>query len=216
MNWYQLYLEEIRNKKSIDAYIEDKIKFKKPLIKLIRKYAKNKKVIESGSGTGVVSTYLASIGFDVTAIDIDDQMLELAKKISYQYNKKNKPKFENNDVFILDYNNNEFDVSFSNGVLEHFNDEEIICTLSKQMDIADIVIFGIPTKYFNQEEAMYGNERYMDFKKWRSLVKEAHGKIIEEKSMHYMGIIGRIKEYKKWFRPYPYRIFVIKKEKYNG
>ena len=44
MNWYQLYLEEIRNKKSIDAYIEDKIKFKKPLIKLIRKYAKNKKI----------------------------------------------------------------------------------------------------------------------------------------------------------------------------
>lgn len=212
MNWYQLYLEDIRKKKNIDAYIDDKIKFKKPLIKLISKYAKNKKIIEAGAGTGVVSTYLASINFDVTAIDIDNQMLKLAKRISRQYNKGNMPRFENKNIFILDYNNKEFDVSFSNGVLEHFNDEEIISTLSKQMNIAETVIFGIPTKYFNQEEAMYGNERYMDFNKWRSLIKEAHGKIIEEKSMHYMGIIGRIKKYKKWFRPYPYRIFVVKKE----
>ena len=79
MNWYQLYLEDIQKKKSIDVYIEDKIKFKKPLIELIRKYAKNKKIIEAGCGTGVVSTYLASINFDVTAVDIDNQMLELAK-----------------------------------------------------------------------------------------------------------------------------------------
>ena len=213
MNWYQVYLEDINKKKSIDDYVNDKIKFKKPFIELILKYLKNKKVIEAGSGTGIISTYLAGMGFDVTAIDIDDQMLGLAKRISDKFNNENMPKFENNDIFILNYDENEFDVSFSNGVLEHFSDDEIVSTLSKQMNIAKIVIFGIPTKYFNQEEAMYGNERYMDFDKWRSLVKQAHGRVIEERSMHYVGIIERIKNYKKWFRPYPFRIFVIEKEK---
>ena len=81
------------------------------------------------------------------------------------------------------------------------------------MVISEFVIFGIPTKYFDQEEAMYGNERYMDYSNWRNLIKQAGGKVLEEKSMHYMSPLKRIVNYKKWFRPYPYRIFVLKKEK---
>jgi len=42
--------------------------------------------------------------------------------------------------------------------LEHFSDDEIIRALEQQLYIANIVILGIPTKYFNQEEAMYGDE----------------------------------------------------------
>lgn len=51
-------------------------------------------------------------------------------------------------------------------MLEHFTDEEIINTLKQQMNIAKIVIFGIPTKYFDQVETMYGDERYMSYKFW--------------------------------------------------
>ena len=76
--------------------------------------------------------------------------------------------------------------------------------------MSKIVIFGIPTKYFNQEEAMYGNERYMDYNFWRKLILEAGGIVLEEKSMHYMSRAKRLLNFKKYFRPYPYRIFVIK------
>ena len=78
------------------------------------------------------------------------------------------------------------------------------------MKIAKIVIFGIPTKYFNREEAMYGDERYMSYKFWRNIINNAGGMILEEKSMHYMNKRKRLLNYKKIFRPYPFRIFVIK------
>lgn len=212
MKWYQLYLDEIQKKGSLENYISDKINNKGVLISLIKKYSHKNKIIECGSGTGILSTYFTSVGYDVVSIDIDSNMLELSRKIAFEYASSNKPKFENKSIFELDYNVNEFDVAFSNGVLEHFSDEEIINTLKQQMNIANYVIFGIPTTYFDMEEAMYGNERYLPFSYWRDLIKKANGLVVEEKSMHYMTLKHRIFNFKKYFRPYPFRIFVIKKK----
>lgn len=212
MKWYQLYLDEIQKKGSLESYINDKISSKSILISLIHKYSRKNKIIECGSGTGVLSTYLAASGYDVIGIDIDLDMLKLSQKIAFEYVFDNKPEFKNKSIFELDYNANEFDVAFSNGVLEHFSDEEIINTLKQQMNIASYVIFGIPTTYFDMEEAMYGNERYLPFSYWRDLIKKANGVVVEEKSMHYMSLKHRIFNYKKYFRPYPFRIFVIKKK----
>lgn len=214
MSWYEVYLKDIEKKGNLEFYVKDKIKNKKVLIDLIKKYSCNKKIIESGSGTGVLSTYMASIDFDVIGIDIDENILKLSKKISKNYSSKNKPVFLKKSIFELDYDNT-FDVSFSNGVLEHFSDEEIITTLKQQMKIAKFVIFGIPTKYFKQSEAMYGDERYMNFSFWRNLVKMANGKVLEEKPMHYMDLKHRLTNFKKYFKPFPYRIFVITKDTKN-
>lgn len=208
--WYQVYLDDIAKKGTIENYVSDKIKTKKNLIKLIKKYSSKNKIIESGSGTGVLSTYMASLGYDVTAIDIDKDILNLSKEIADKYDAINKPDFVCKSIFELDYKEKEFDVSFSNGVLEHFTDEEIINTLKQQMFISNFVIFGIPTKYFKQSEAMYGDERYLKFKYWRNLVERADGTILEEKSMHYMRFKNILLNFKKYFKPYPYRIFVIK------
>ena len=210
--WYEIYIKEIEEKKTISNYINDKIKTKKNLIELIKKYAPNKKIIEAGSGTGVLSTYLASIGFDSLAIDIDKDILKLSKFIAQQYKSKNKPKFKLDSILDLNYHKEEFDVSFSNGVLEHFTDKEIITTLKKQMKIAKIVIVGIPTKYFDDKEAMYGDERFLEIKYWREIIEKSGGKIIEEKSCHYLTKIKILFNFKKYFRPFPYRIFVITKK----
>lgn len=210
MSWYEVYLKDIQKKGTLENYIDDKIKNKKVLINLIKKYSGGKKLIESGSGTGVLSTYMASIGYNVIGIDIDNDILNLSRKIAKNYNSINKPNFQKKSIFELDYKKNTFDVSFSNGVLEHFTNDQIVETLKQQMKISKIVIFGIPTKYFNQEEAMYGDERYMSYKFWRSLINDAGGMILEEKSMHYMNWKKRLLNFKKYFKPYPYRIFVIK------
>lgn len=209
--WYRIYINEINEKGSIINYINDKIKTRKTIIKLIRKYSPNKKIIEAGSGTGILSTYLASLGFDCLAIDIDKEILELSKKIAKEYNATSKPTFKIDSIFKLKYNKDEFDVSFSNGVLEHFSDKEIINTLQIQMKIAKTVIVGIPTKYFDDNEAQYGDERFLDIEYWRELIKKAGGHILEEKSCHFLTKTMILFNFKKYFRPYPYRIFVIQK-----
>ena len=212
MGWYQVYLKDIEKKGTLDNYVIDKIKNKKVLINLIKKYASNKKLLEAGSGTGVLSTYMASLGYDVIGIDIDEDILNLSRKIAKKFGSKNQPSFVKKSIFELDYNENNFDVSFSNGVLEHFNDKQIIDTLKQQMKVSKYVIFGIPTKYFNREEAMYGDERYMNYSFWRNLISKAGGIILEEKSMHYMNFKKRLLNFKKYFRPYPFRIFVVEKK----
>lgn len=212
MEWYNIYMKDIEKKGDVLRYFYNKVKTKKKLINLIIKYSPNKKIIESGSGLGIILTYLSSIGYDSTGIDIDEYILKLSKKIAEEYNSLQKPKFINKSIFNLDYNNEEFDVSFSNGVLEHFSDSEIIETLKQQMNIASTVVFGVPTRYFDKSESMYGDERYLENKYWRYLINLSGGKIIEETSYHYMGFWKRVLYYKKYFRPYPYRIFVINKK----
>lgn len=97
----------------------------------------------------------------------------------------------------LQYKNNTFDVSYSNGVLEHFSDEEIVETLKQQMNISKYVIFGIPSTYFNMNEKMLGNERGLTLDEWKNLIHKANGKIFE---------------IKKWFKPKAFWLFVIEKK----
>lgn len=210
--WHQLYEEEIRKKGSIKKYVEDKIVNKKKLINLIIKYSPNKTIIEPGCGTATISTHFASLGYISCAVDIDLNILNLAKKISKEYEVNSPPSFKRMSILKLKFRDLKFDVAFSNGVLEHFNDDDIIKILKEEMRIAKTVIVGIPTKYFDQSEAMYGDERYLDIKSWRSLIAKSGGDIIEESSYHFLDFKKRVFDFKKWFRPNPFKIFVIQKQ----
>ena len=214
-SWALIYKKDILKKGGNIPYVLNKISKKKKLIDLVKKYSNNKKIIECGSGTSVLSIYLSSLGYNVKCVDIDDDVIKLSCELSNDYfkyiNKKGKIEFKKQSIFKLKYKKDEFDVAFSNGVLEHFNDEEIINTLKQQLYISKILIVGIPTKYFESREAKYGNERVLRLSYWRKLIKESGGKIIEEKGMHREPFIKRIINYKKYFKPKPYHLFVIKK-----
>ena len=212
MGWFDLYNKEISKYDNLKSYVDSKIGYKRPFIELIKKYNTTGKLLEAGSGTGTLSTYLATEGFDVTGMDIDDGMLEIAKKIGEEYNKEKNANFIKGSIFDLDYKENEFSICFSNGVLEHFSNEKIIDTLEKQLKISETVIFGIPTRYFTKEEAMYGDERYLPLAKWRKIIKASGGEIVEEAPMNYLGAKSRIRSIKKWFKPRPFRIFVVRKD----
>ena len=145
---------------------------------------KNKKIIECGCGTGKISTYFQNKGYSVTAVDIDENILKLAENIVERSSFKETPNFEVMSIMNLKYKNKTFDVAFSNGVLEHFTDNEIIKILKEEIRIADVVVFGVPSKYFNDNEFMHGDERYLTKEKWRTLIKKANGKILEEDAFH--------------------------------
>lgn len=210
--WSTLYEKEINETSSIDDYIYNKLKTKKKIIKLIDKYATNNEVMELGSGTGVLALYISTIGKHVIALDKDIDMINLSKTYFLD-------KFPNGNIEYLcdDIRNlkkkQRFDVCYSIGILEHYSDKEILKIIKKQLRICNFVIFGIPTKYFDEDKKMYGNERYLSLEYWRFLIKVSGCKIIEESSYHYLNIFKRLINYKKWFKPNPIHIFVIKKVK---
>ena len=79
--WRTLYERQIAKFDDVDKYILKNLKKKKVYLDAIEKYSKNKKIIECGCGTGKISTYFQNKGYSVTAVDIDDEILHLAKNI---------------------------------------------------------------------------------------------------------------------------------------
>jgi 2-polyprenyl-3-methyl-5-hydroxy-6-metoxy-1,4-benzoquinol methylase len=210
--WYELYKIDIEEFSNPDEYFKYKLKYKKKFIEKVIKYSKNKKVIETGCGTGLMAGYLQKLGLDVTALDLSQKVLDYAKEIATSSNVIAPCKYTKGNILDLKYKKNTFDVSYSNGVLEHFNDEDIIKTLKQQMYISKYVIFGIPSTYFNMNEKMLGNERGLTLKEWKNLIEKSDGKIIEQTSFHYYKFYKRILEVKKWFKPKAFWLFVIEKK----
>lgn len=210
--WYELYKIDIEEFPTPDDYIEYKLKYKSVFIDKVIQYAENRKVIETGCGTGLMAGYLQKKGLNVTALDLSQKVLDYAKQIATDSKVIAPCKYKQGDILNLQYKNNTFDVSYSNGVLEHFSDEEIIETLKQQMNISKYVIFGIPSTYFNMNEKMLGNERGLTLDEWKNLIYKANGKIVEQTSFHYYKLYRRIFEIKKWFKPKAFWLFVIEKK----
>ena len=210
--WYELYKIDIEEFDKPDDYIKYKLKYKKKFVNRVIKYAKNKKVIEMGCGTGLMAGYLQKLGLEVVALDLSQPVLDYACRIAKQSNIISPCKYQQGDILNLEYRKNSFDVSYSNGVLEHFNDEEIIKILKQQMNISKYVIFGIPSTYFDMSEKMLGNERGLTLKEWLTLIDKAGGKLVEQTSFHYYKLYRRIFEVKKWFKPKAFWLFIIEKK----
>ena len=153
---------------------------------------------------------MASEGYNVTAIDIDNEILEMGKYIEKEVYGVESTNFIKQSIFELEYDDNSFDLCFSVGVLEHFSDDEIIETLSKQIKISKKTIVVIPTKWFNDKEALHGDDRFLSLAYWRNLIIKSDGKIIAESSYPFKGKgFSSFQRLKRIFRPKAYRIFVI-------
>lgn len=209
-DWYEVYEEQIKKSGGDKSYMEFKIKHKKKLIKILKKEGMNGKVLEVGSGTGIVCSKLANEGYDVYGIDVNKNILELAKKLEKEYFGENKVKYMQMSMFELDFPDKYFDLCYSVGVLEHFKDEEIINTIQQQLKISKKVIIVIPTKWFDDDETLHGDDRFLELRYWRNLIKKSNGKITKEYSYPFQQkSYQRIKNIRKIFRPKAYRIFLI-------
>ncbi len=96
--------------------------FQKELVELIdQEYKNNSKIIEVGCELGVTSLLLSN-KFNKSLLDLNPLAIELTKKAHIKLDKK--ANFIIADMFDMPFENNEFDVVFNAGVIEHFNEEE--------------------------------------------------------------------------------------------
>ena len=193
--------------------MEFKIKHKKKLIKILKKECNNGKILEIGSGTGIVCSQLASEGFNVTGIDVNENIIKLAEELEKEYFGERKVKYIKKSMFELDFQEKEFDLAYSVGVLEHFDDDMIMDTIKQQLRIAKKVIIVIPTKWFDDDETLHGDDRFLTLKHWRNMIDKSDGKIIKEYSYPFkQKYYQRIKNIRKIFRPKAYRVFLVEEK----
>ncbi len=175
--WYDHYMKKINDSGGIINYKNHKISYKLPLLELIKKYAKNKKIMEVGSGVGISLIELSRQGYQVIGIENDVQMLNLSLRLAKEFDSD--IKVINADLTNHDYSNYSIDVIFSNGVMEHFSDSEIIDTLNKQLASNAYIIVSIPTDFFKPEMAYNGDERFLSPNEWVNIIEKSNGEIVE-------------------------------------
>jgi ubiquinone/menaquinone biosynthesis C-methylase UbiE len=124
------------------------------IMKEEKDYNGGKRVLEVGCGRGSLSCYFSEAGFDCNLIDLSESVLEIAQKIFEKNNLK--AKFIVGDANNLDIADNSFDVIYSIGLLEHF--EDIEKPLKEQIRVLDKggVWFGyIVPKYTDNIQKNY-------------------------------------------------------------
>jgi glycosyltransferase involved in cell wall biosynthesis/SAM-dependent methyltransferase len=103
----------------------------------------NKKVLDLGS-TPIISILLALFGAEVWMVDISDEEIEKAKGLIKYFGVIDKVKVIKEDLFKINYEN-EFDIVFNCGVIEHFrNSVEIIKIMKRAVKPNGLVICLVP------------------------------------------------------------------------
>jgi len=162
MKWDDFY----RNKDNLNNLLINLANHNELINEIIRE--KPKRILEIGVGTGIMGIFLSWLNYKVMAIDINKKILTNAILTSKKLN--GKVKFIKCDAFSLKkkFKKKYFDVCFSQGFFEHFNNEEIIKLIEEQLFISKCVIISVPSKYYLKKD--FGNERLLDVRKWEKIL----------------------------------------------
>jgi len=152
-------------------------------------------LIEWGYGTGFISIAMANRGYRVQGYDIEPRLIEYAIEARRQ-------------CFVSGIGSVEFtashsdlkpaDVVFSQGLLEHFTDIEIIGLIKEQLNYANkYVVFSVPSAEYKTQDM--GDERLMDVAQWEYILESAFGDNLIElysyaRKMHIIGVISKARE----------------------
>jgi len=184
---YPRYLEaKIRKSGSFEKYYSEKIAQKMPFIRVLEGNSKkNARLLEAGFGSCVLSIYLSLKGYDVTAIDISDEMVKLARANNKLMG--GNVAIRKGDMFRTGFDDKAYDVVFHQGVLEHYDPHEIVKVLNEQKRIGSNVIFSVPSDRFRVPGMETGDERLWPMEKWRYIVKSSGLEITSDFSFPYFG-----------------------------
>lgn len=175
-DWAKFYSEDTTNEQMIEN-IEHHRYFIDLICEWANKisYGRVAKLIEIGVGTATMSIYLSKKYFDVVGLDVEP--LLIAKAIETNRRLSGSAKFIAMDALELPnlFKENTFDIVFSQGTMEHFDNDDLKKLIKAQLAIARYVIFSVPSVNWPHQE--FGNERKMTLEEWERLLTEFGVKI---------------------------------------
>lgn len=130
--------------------------------------SKAKTILEVGIGSGMHTILLSLLGFEITGIDNDEEILKRAEKYNQEWG--GKAKFLKMDGFNLKFPSKSFDLVISQGLLEHFTDKKVGQLLKEQLRVGKEVVVSLPSIGYPSRD--FGDERLMKKEKWLEIIKK--------------------------------------------
>lgn len=124
------------------------------------------RALEAGCGSAIMSIFLSMTGLAVTACDRDEGVLKKAAENSKRW--KASVRFSNEDILKFSFRDDSFDVVFSQGVLEHLNDEQIRRAASEALRVGKAFIFSVPGNFYKHQD--FGDERLLSSGQWTNIL----------------------------------------------
>lgn len=126
-------------------------------------------VLEVGIGSGAQSALLSRAVERVVSVDNDPRILAAGRENLQRFGPAAYPVAA--DAFSLPFPDGTFGVGVSQGLLEHFADEEIGPLLREQLRVCRSVVFSVPSDRYPRRDV--GNERLMRPTRWEEIVRRA-------------------------------------------
>jgi protein-L-isoaspartate O-methyltransferase len=169
VSWDETYTE-VETEEKMLRWVTTHHPMMVPLMKCAR-------VLEVGTGTGVLSGFLAKTGVSVTSLDLSQPVLNVAAGFWDLLGVKVTAVC--GDGTKLNLRDDSFDAVFSQGLWEHFSDEAVRQFAREGLRVAPVVYASIPSALYprvgRRGPGLVGNERFLTAKRWMAILAPLDG-----------------------------------------
>ena len=158
-----------------------------------------KRILEVGAGTGSHSIFLSYFCSNLVSVDISEDVLRRAHANNARFH--GRVDYRLGDAFDLhEFRDGEFDVVYSQGFFEHFDDASIERLVGEQLRVGRRVFVSVPNACYGRQD--FGNERLMTREEWDGLFRRLRFKVagsrdygpsnrlLPQPKIHYLGILA--------------------------
>jgi SAM-dependent methyltransferase len=128
-------------------------------------------VLEIGVGSGAQSALLSRVVDRTCTVDNNHRILNLAGQNIRRFGRD--VQVVAADAFRLPFMEGAFGVGVSQGLMEHFSNEEIAELLQEQLRVCRAVVFSVPSNHYPRQDL--GNERLLTPAEWTTIARHAVG-----------------------------------------
>ena len=149
-------------------------------------------ILEVGTGTGSLAGILSHRAAFTASIDLFAEVQRVAGVNAESLGAE--LRFARGDAFAMPFRDDAFDVAFSQGFFEHFDDDDVHRLIDEQLRVASRVVFSVPNRWYphvgKRGPGLIGNERLMSSRSWRRWLSQFDADVTHYRDPKALSIAG--------------------------